>query len=135
LPIADSIQVGLDDSAECTVWKRALFQPSQTTIEGLVDMSVAFDFAIIVMTADDVLTKRGNTTLAPRDNLIFELGLFTGSLGRGKTFLVKCRDEIIELPSDLQGVTTVEYGKRSDGNLNAAVNPVCLRMKEVMGLR
>jgi predicted nucleotide-binding protein len=71
----------------------------------------------------------------PRDNLIFELGLFTGTLGRAKTFLVKCRDEDIELPSDLLGVTTVEYGMRTDGNFMAAISPVCLRIKEVMGVR
>jgi predicted nucleotide-binding protein len=135
LEIAESIQAGLDYVAECTVWNQADFRPSQTTIESLVEMSVAFDFAVIVMTADDTLIKRGNTTIAPRDNLVFELGLFTGSLGRGKAFLVKCRDEKIELPSDLQGVTTIDYGRRADENLKAALAPVCLRMKEVMGVR
>jgi predicted nucleotide-binding protein len=134
LSIAQAIQAGLDDAAECTVWNQGLFRPSQTNIESLVGVSAAFDFALIVMTADDVLIKKGNTSVAPRDNLIFELGLFTGSLWRAKTFLVKSRDEKLELPSDLDGVTREEYGRRADGNLIAALAPVCFRMKQVMGL-
>jgi predicted nucleotide-binding protein len=136
LRVAESIQYGLDSEAECTVWTQdPHFYPSSTTIEGLVESSVSFDFAVIVMTADDSLTARGVTAPAPRDNLVFELGLFTGTLGRAKTFLVKCRDDDLKLPSDLKGVTTVEYGRRSDGNMRAAVGPVCLRIKEVLGVR
>ena len=135
LPIAESIQVNLDYDAETTVWNQALFRPSLTAIESLVESSVSFDFAIIVMTADDTVTKRGKSEPAPRDNLIFELGLFTGTLGRAKTFLVECRDDNLQLPSDLNGVTRVAYGRRSDNNLTAAVAPVCLRVKEVMGIR
>ena len=135
LSIAEAIQAGLEHEAECTVWNQHVFRPSATPIEGLVELSVSFDFAIIVLTADDLVTTRGSTANAPRDNLIFELGLFTGTLGRARTFLVICRDDDVKLPSDLNGVTTVQYSRRRDGNLRAAVGPVCLRVKEVMGVR
>lgn len=135
LPIAEHIQDRLNYVAECTVWDQGLFRPSETAIESLIERSASFDCAVIVLTADDVVTKRDNTSPVPRDNLIFELGLFTGFLGRAKTFMVTCRDDEIELPTDLNGVTALEYPRRSDGNISAAVAPACLRIKEVMGLR
>lgn len=135
LIVAEHIQSGLNYVAECTVWNQGLFRPSETAIESLIERSAGFDCAIIVLTADDTITQRGNSTVVPRDNLIFELGLFTGFLGRAKTFMVTCRDDDIHLPSDLNGVTALDYPRRSDGNVGAAVAPVCLRIKEVMGLR
>jgi predicted nucleotide-binding protein len=135
LSVAEAIQEKLDDVAECTVWNQAVFAPSLTAIEGLVAATREYDFAAIVMTADDTLTKRGVAARAPRDNLVFELGLFTGALGRARTFLVKCKEDELELPSDLSGVTTVAYRRRTDGNLLAAVAPVCRRIAESMGVR
>ncbi|MGC0239609.1 nucleotide-binding protein [Arthrobacter sp. SD76] len=135
LPIAETIQAGLDYVAECTVWNQGVFQPSQTAIETLVEGTASYDCAVIVLTADDIVTKRETRAAAPRDNLIFELGLFTGYLGRAKTFMVLCRDEELSLPSDLSGVTALDFANRSDKNLAAALSPVCLRIKEVMGIR
>jgi predicted nucleotide-binding protein len=134
LPVAQALQANLDTVAEVTVWDQDLFQPSITVIETLVDAQGAFDFAAIVLTADDLVSKRGTTSPAPRDNLIFELGLFTGSLGRARTFLVLNRDEPIELPSDLDGVTSIKYGNRSDGSLLRATAPVATRIRQAMGL-
>jgi predicted nucleotide-binding protein len=134
LPIAEALQANMDGAAEITVWNQDLFQPSKTVIETLVDSQSAFDFAVIVLTADDLISKRGVTSPAPRDNLIFELGLFTGSLGRARTFLMRNRDRPIELPSDLDGVTSIEYGERSDGNLIAATGSCSLRIRRAMGL-
>lgn len=134
LRIAEHIQAGLDHVAECTVWNQGVFQPSVTAIETLVESAVSFDCAVIVLTADDIITMRETTAPVARDNLIFELGLFTGMLGRAKTFMVKCRDDQIQLPSDLNGVTALDYGNRTDGNLSAALTPVCLRIKGAMGI-
>lgn len=134
LSVAESIQLGLDEAAECTVWNQSAFDPSRTTIESLVDISREFDCAVLVLTPDDMVVKRGSATAAPRDNIIFEAGLFTGTLGRARTFLVYCRDAKIALPSDLAGVTAATYSARSDGNLHAALGPVCTRIKRALGL-
>jgi hypothetical protein len=132
--IAELIQVGLERVAETTIWTQSIFELTRTAIESIVDSSVRFDFAIVVLTADDMLQKRGDMKPAPRDNLLFELGLFTGSLGRARTFMVYCRDEELHLPSDLMGVTAATYSRRSDGNLEAALGPVCTRIKQAMGV-
>jgi predicted nucleotide-binding protein len=87
------------------------------------------------LTADDILIKRGIEHKAPRDNLIFEIGLFTGRLGRGRAFVVHPRDEPIEFPSDFNGTTLINFQmERADGNLQAAVGPACTRIKRAMGI-
>lgn len=134
LPIAEAIQLGLDHAAECTIWNQAVFALSSTTIETIVDAAAGFDFAVLILTPDDTTTRRGKTADSPRDNLIFELGLFTGILGRARTFLVYPRDTDIHMPSDLAGVTAATYAERSDGNIEAAVGPVCTRIKRAMGV-
>ena len=52
-----------------------------------------------------------------------------GALGREKTYIVYCRDEKLDLPTDLAGVTAATFAKHSDGNLVAALGPVCTRIK------
>jgi hypothetical protein len=59
-----------------------------------------------------------------------ELGLFIGSLGVNRTFVIYCKDDDIEVPTDLAGITLAPYKRRRDGNLKAALNPVSLRLRE-----
>jgi predicted nucleotide-binding protein len=96
---AEFIQLGLEHDVECTIWDQGVFSPSLTTMETLVDRASTFDFAVIVMTADDILIKRGVESKMPRDNLLFEIGLFTGALGRSRTYVVYPNDQPIEFPS------------------------------------
>lgn len=134
LEIAENIQLGLEHSAECTLWTQSTFAAGQTAIESIVDATASFDFAVLVLTPDDMTSKRGEESPSPRDNMLFELGLFTGALGRARTFMVYPRGEKMHLPSDLAGVTAVTYADRSDGNLQAALGPVCTRIKQAMGV-
>jgi predicted nucleotide-binding protein len=134
LRVAELIQLGLQQSAECTLWTQGAFALSRTVIESIVDLTVQYDFAVLVLTPDDFLVKRAVEASGPRDNVVFELGLFTGALGRARTFMVFPRAAKLHLPSDLAGVTAVAYEKRSDGNLEAALGPVCTRIKQAMGV-
>ena len=68
-----------------------MFGLSSGTLETLVSESKSYQFAILVLTPDDVVVKRGETTMAARDNVLFELGLFMGKLGREHTFIVCSR--------------------------------------------
>lgn len=132
LTIAESMQLGLEHQAECTIWSQGVFGLSAGTLDSLVSACKAYDYAILVLTPDDVTMKRGNENNTARDNVLFELGLFMGALGRDRTFMVHCRDEKLDLPSDLAGVTAATYGKRTDGNIQAALGPVCTKIKLAM---
>jgi predicted nucleotide-binding protein len=133
--IAEAIQLELEGHVECTLWTQDVFRPNLGFFETLVNRANEFDVAVIVMTPDDVLVKRGVETKAPRDNLIFEIGLFTGRLTRARAFIVHPNDEPIEFPSDFEGVNRIAFRRaRSDRNLQAAVGPACTQIKRAMGI-
>jgi predicted nucleotide-binding protein len=117
LKIAQAIQVLLDHTCEPTIWSQGVFGLSKGTLESLVLAIDKYDFAILVLTPDDMTTSREQTTQSPRDNVLFELGLFVGGIGRDRTFVVFDRLSQIKIPSDLAGITLATYQKHSDGNL------------------
>jgi hypothetical protein len=123
LPVANALQAVLDD-VEATTWKQGVFGLSQGFLESLTKAVHKFDFAVLVLTPDDVVEKRNAKALAARDNVLFEAGLFMGALGRERTYLVACADDDLDFPSDLAGVSIAMYPRRADGNLQAARGPV-----------
>jgi hypothetical protein len=98
----------------------------------LVEACKKFDFAVLVLSPDDLITKRGSVRPAARDNVLFEAGLFMGSLGQERTFLVYCRDDNIDLPSDLAGITIATYRRRKDGNMRAGISSVAVKIREAI---
>ncbi len=68
--------------------------------------------------------------LSPRDNVIFELGLFMGFLGRDRTIIVYDRTADLKIPTDFAEVTTATYQPHSTGNLDAALGAPCTRLKK-----
>ncbi|MFJ5359375.1 MULTISPECIES: TIR domain-containing protein [Pectobacterium] len=130
LNVADAFNVNLDHQAEVTVWKHG-FNLSQNTIDSLVKMAESVDFAIFIFTPDDIAEIRNQQKNIVRDNVVFELGLFVGTLGKERCFIVKPRDTDLHFPTDLLGLTPADYnGERTDGNLEAAVNHPCILIKK-----
>ena len=82
LEFARAIRQSLDEVAEITLWNEDFIELGDTVVEALTKAVDRFDFAVLVLTPDDLLTSRETTTFGPRDNVIFELGLFMGALGR-----------------------------------------------------
>jgi len=105
LTVAQVIADGIDN-AETVMWNRGVFGIGQGTIDALLKCARKCDFAILVATADDMVHVRKTTKYAPRDNVIFELGLFMGALGQNRTALVACGDpDTLQIPTDLNGIT------------------------------
>lgn len=89
------------------------------------------DFAIFIFTPDDLIIIRDEKKLVVRDNILFELGLFTGTIGKRRCFIVKPRDVELHFPTDLLGLTPADYdGNRSDDDLTSAVNHPCILIKK-----
>ena len=63
------------------------------------------------------------------DNVIFELGLFMGRLGRKRAILMEPREEKLKLPSDFAGVTTVPYRYEPGASAAALMGPACNRLR------
>jgi len=124
LAVARALHIEADRWCEPTVWSQGVFEPGGTTIGDLLAAVENSDFAALVLTPDDSLVTRGDSIPVARDNVIFELGLFMGALGPRRVFIILPRDQNLSLPSDLAGVTVLDYRhNRRDGNLRAAIGP------------
>lgn len=96
-------------------WK--VFQLGEATLGSLLEECKRCDFAAILLTEDDVTLKKGLEQLQPRDNCIFEAGLFTGALSMDseRVFLVTSVKKASDtLPSDLAGIAYVEIKVSGD---------------------
>ncbi len=134
LAVAYAVQECLEYECEITVWPQGVFELSKTTIETLDQQSTKFDAAVFVFSPDDEAIVRGTQKPMVRDNVIFELGLFIGRLGRDKCFIVKPRAfDAAHFPTDLLGVTPGTYDEnRTDGNWVAAVGPCCNKIRRAL---
>src|SRR5262249_29733478 len=88
------------------------FNPGVSTLNRLVELTREVDFAAFVFAQDDWTTKGASPEAAsgqasPRDNVVFEAGLFGGALGMRRTFILHANDA--KLPTDLLGLTVVRY--------------------------
>jgi Predicted nucleotide-binding protein containing TIR-like domain len=85
-----------------------------------------------------MVVSRGVEKVSARDNVLFELGLFIGSLGRDRTFMLYDRTDPPGLPSDLAGVTPATFAPHASGNLVAALGAACTKIQdavEKLGIR
>src|ERR1700749_367333 len=124
--IAQAVQVNLERGCEVELWAQGSFGLTYGTLESLVKIADEFDFAILVLTPDDLEISRGNVQVAARNNVLFELGLFMGSLGRDRTFILYSRDQPPDLPSDLAGGTAATFAQPSPkGSLFASLGAPC----------
>jgi predicted nucleotide-binding protein/nucleoside 2-deoxyribosyltransferase len=123
LEVAYALEQDLGSDTEVTVWSRGVFGPSETTIESLEKSLSQFDVAVFVLGSDDLIYSRGAGEMAPRDNVLFELGLFIGAIGRRRSLILVDESAKPKIPSDLFGVTPLTFrGDRTDRNLRAALS-------------
>jgi hypothetical protein len=111
---------GLEDVAHVEPWTTS-FNPGTTTLERLLELTREVDFAAFAFAQDDWTTKTEPTTTSPdsgqaspRDNVVFEAGLFGGVLGMRRTFILHANGA--KLPTDLLGLTCIRY----EGSTTAA---------------
>jgi len=114
LPLAAAFAATIPkDAARVTLWSEGVFGASHFPIEDLAALLRSADFAALFASADDTLLTRGREFYAPRDNIVFELGLFMGALTRQRTFLVVPLGVDIKIPSDLLGINTVRFDPKA----------------------
>lgn len=126
LPYANAVLAELERHTEPTVWDQNVFVPMRSALDALEQSFLRFDFAVLVLTPDDLRRSRHKEAPVPRDNVVAELGMFIGALGRDRVFFLKPLNEPITLPTDLLGITPLEYTVRSDKNYRASVRSACV---------
>lgn len=100
---------GLEDVADVEPWTTT-FNPGTTTLGRLLELTGEVDFAAFVFAQDDwtaASLDSDSTQASPRDNVVFEAGLFGGVLGMRRTFILHAQGS--KLPTDLLGLTCVRY--------------------------
>jgi hypothetical protein len=132
LRLAQAVQILLDPVCEVELWTQGVFGLSQGTLESLVIALSRFDFAVLVLTKDDLLVSRGSEKQVARDNVLFELGLFVGGLGRDRTFMLFDRTKPPSLPSDLAGIAAATFEPHSTGNLESALGAPCAKVQRII---
>ena len=117
---------GLEDVAHVDPWTTS-FNPGTTTLARLFELAHEVDFAAFVFARDDWTTINPPAPPAPesgqaspRDNVVFEAGLFGGVLGMRRTFILHASGS--KLPSDLLGFTCVRYGETTTPSEMKVVN-------------
>src|SRR5262245_17006858 len=111
--LVEALTHGLEDIVRVEPWTMS-FNPGTNTLERLLELTREVDFAAFVFARDDWTAKGAATPdggagqASPRDNVVFEAGLFGGVLGMRRTFILHANGA--KLPTDLLGLTCVWYG-------------------------
>lgn len=131
LDVARAVQNAFAHDRFTTIlWTDGVFRIANYTLESLEDEIDHSDFAIAIAHSDDITESRGKSWPAPRDNVIFELGLFMGRLGKQRAILMEPRDEGVKLPSDLAGITTIPYRFQRGTDAAAVLAPACNALRD-----
>jgi hypothetical protein len=114
LAVAEEIQANFHDQPEqkfdIHLWNQDIFLAGNNIIDALIDETKRCDFAIFVFSPDDIIKIKEHTFEAPRDNVVFELGLFIGSLGKECCYVVKPKNNNnFRILTDYLGVVTTNY--------------------------
>ena len=132
--LLQAITRGLEEVAEVEPWTTT-FNPGRSTLDRLVELSQEVDFAAFVFAQDDWTmtdaTQSGEAS--PRDNVVFEAGLFGGALGIRRTFILHASGS--KLPSDLLGLTSVRYDPATSPAEVRAINQKLRKAIETEGRR
>ncbi len=128
--LLEALTHGLADVARVEPWTN-VFNPGVSTLERLVELTREVDFAAFVFAQDDwtaVGRPSPDTAQAsPRDNVVFEAGLFGGVLGMRRTFILHANGA--KLPTDLLGLTCVRY----DGaTADAEIDSICQKIRNAI---
>jgi hypothetical protein len=132
LEAARAIQLQLRDIGTVRLWNEGVFGLGRTTIESLEEAVRGSDIAVLVLRADDLLVSRGSRVPVGRDNILFELGLFIGYLGRDRTFVAYDKSKPAKVLSDLAGVALAEFDGSDSREFVTAVGPACTLIRQAV---
>lgn len=97
--------------------KPGLFLAGSYTANRLIEIARnEVDAAIMLFSPDDKVWYRGNQNSQPRDNVVFEHGLFSGVLGLDKSIIVISGSKS-KIPSDLNGLSYINFNRRNNSKI------------------
>lgn len=129
ITIAEKVKINLSTIGNCYIWNEPnIWEPNRSTFENLLRMVSYFDFGVFVATSDDLTLTNDKVVIEPRDNVILEMALFCGAMGRDKSFLLV--EEGIKIPSDFNGIYMPRFTKIDDNSIYIACNEYASKIEE-----
>ncbi len=110
IKIAERVKVFFDDDFECFLWNDGVFKHNHGILETLLTSASLFDFGLMVVTKDDLSDVRGKLEFTPRDNVLFEYGLFLGRVGLDRAYMI-C-EKGVKIPTDLKGINLAFFNTK-----------------------
>ncbi|MGE3511710.1 MAG: nucleotide-binding protein [Vicinamibacterales bacterium] len=134
IEVAHAVAATLTDGTTVVAhpWDQDIFTFSDTYIESLERELDRADFAVVVLTADDAANVRQRTVNLPRDNVIFELGLFIGRLGRQRSFFFVDARSDTTIASDLSGVKPVRFRLEDEDAAGSRTPTIAVQAQKVL---
>jgi hypothetical protein len=133
--LVQALTQGLQAIADVDPWT-SVFNPGVSTLERLVELTREVDFAAFVFAQDDWTMRGGSPDsdsgqASPRDNVVFEAGLFGGALGIRRTFILHANGA--KLPTDLDGLTSIRYDPDTTPGVVSQINEKLRKAIEAEG--
>lgn len=137
LKVAEYIKYRLqNEDFDVFIWTDDIFKANNSVLETLLKEASLFDFGLMIATKDDHTTKKEIEFQTPRDNVVFEFGLFLGRLGVNRAFVLQEKGS--ELPSDLYGITVPRFeitdNFENNYTLNKEIDKIITSIKEKIHL-
>lgn len=135
LPLAKAIQSNLQHTIRTTIWTQGFFMPGKSALDSLQEQGGKFDFGLFIFKPDDVLKLRNKSYKAVRDNVLFELGLFMGLLGKERNFCLAPAGSgpDLRIASDLIGFTPLTFDDDpNEPNKMSLLGSACSELERVI---
>lgn len=107
LEVAKLVKRYFSPDYDCFLWTDDVFKNNESFLDTLVQSASLFDFGFMVFSADDEATIRDKSFETPRDNILFEYGLFLGRVGLDRAFVIA--ENAVKIPTDMLGITQTRY--------------------------
>lgn len=130
LATAREVKALLRPELSADVWDEGAFGLGNSYLEDLMEAVEHYDFAVFIFAPDDLTTMRAKRKPSVRDNVVFELGLFMGRLGRHRAFwLVPRGTHEPKIPSDLDGISRADFDS-APSKRAATLAAACRKVKD-----
>ncbi len=133
--VRDAIASQLSDVATTVPWnQQGLWKPGSHFLDDLLQKRDQFDFAVAIFSPDDEITIDKNVkAYQPRDNVVFETGLFMGALGPQRTIVIAPDTAPLKWASDLAGLTILRFSSSArSSTLNIELRNTCEALREII---
>jgi hypothetical protein len=109
----EKVAIWIEEAGHTAIpWnKENAFPLGEYTLDSLVELSNKVDGAIFIFSPDDKIWYRKDKFNSARDNVIFEYGLFSGSIS--KSNVIFCRVGEVKDLTDLSGITYVNLSQEA----------------------